>query len=73
MFTRIMSKITGRKIIWLKLHDGSVEYTLENKIDKFQQRTCYRFWLTRICLIVMLPEGKCKQHGITYINEWREE
>jgi hypothetical protein len=74
MFTHLIAWIFRRKIIWLKLFDGTIEYTLENRVrNPFLPRTCYRFWFTRIGLVTMLPDGSCKMGQINYIIEWKEE
>jgi hypothetical protein len=70
---KLISLITGRKIVLLLDHEGQIRRTIELKRpNKFTgTKCCYVYWYSKIRLINLLKEGKIS--GASYIVKWAYE
>ena len=70
---KLLSLITGRKIVLLLDHENQFYRTIESKkINPFTKtKYCYVHWFTKIGLVNMHEDGRTT--GRSYIQKWAYE
>jgi hypothetical protein len=70
---KLLSLLTGRKIVLLLDHQNQFYRTIESKkINPFTKtKYCYVYWFTKIGMVNMHEDGKTT--GRSYIEKWAYE
>jgi hypothetical protein len=68
MLLKLISYLSGKRIVLLEDFQGQVYKTLETK-SEFGKRTAYVYWFEKVGHLTLNDDGTCS--GRSYIERWK--